>query len=78
MSCRLYKEAEHKTIPMYKLAIGKFGIITDEMSAYKGSIVFKTKSNECVMLDTKDGNYSKHSSVCVRVLQPGELIEVGE
>lgn len=78
MGMKLKPDLRSMDIPMKDMSIGQFGIITDRESYYQGSIVFKSNCGQCSRLDEIGDNYSTLCPTLVRVLQPGEVLEITE
>lgn len=76
MGARLFKGTVEKGIPMYTLKKGQLAVIVDLFSNHVGDIVCRAGNNEFVGLGNTGCDYGEECAILVRILQPGELIEV--
>ena len=77
MSCRLYKDKGNEPIQMRSLNPGQIGEVVSE-GAYKGKIIIKDTRVNHFNIVGEYNSFDENNTLLVRVLQPGELIEVGE
>jgi len=73
-------KSEQGVMKMSEMALGDVAIITDELSAHLGKIVMamgdEKEGVKFVMLDGTGNFFSSNCDSIVRVLQPGDMLEV--
>ena len=73
-------KSEQGVMKMSEMALGDVAIITDELSAHLGKIVMamgdEKEGVKFVMLDGTGNFFSSSCDSIVRVLQPGDMLEV--